>query len=180
VVSQPSPAPNLTLTDQFDHSQSLRTFRGQPIALTFLYTHCPDVCPLIAAKLHTVKQKLGADAQRTALLAVTVDPERDTIPRLREFSEQHQLMDEWFFLTGSRPDLASVWKAYGIVAQTVDANGIPTTPRADGQDQPPSDLIEHAAPVFLIDKHGYVRALLPTDFPVDDLVTDFKVLLTEP
>lgn len=180
IPSQASPAPNLTLTDQFEHPQSLRAFRGRPIAMTFLYTHCPDVCPLIAGKLHAAVQKLGADAQRTTLIAVTVDPERDTIPQIREYSQQHGLMNEWFFLTGTRPQLEAVWKAYGITAQTVAANGAPITPIAVVSDQSSPASIEHAAPVFLIDKRGNVRALLPTDFQIDDLVLDFKLLLDEP
>src|SRR5260370_39459994 len=47
------PAPDFRLNDQFRKPISLSPFQGQPGVLTFLYTHCPDVCPLTANKLHT-------------------------------------------------------------------------------------------------------------------------------
>ena len=179
IVSPPYEAPNFTLTDQFGHSQSLRNFRGRPIALTFIYTNCPDVCPLIAANMHAAYQRLGDDAPRTVLAAVTVDPRRDNIQQIRRFSEQHALTNEWFFFTGTSSELQQVWRSYGIEAQPVDASGKPVTPVA-GADTPTSpEVIEHSAPVFLIDKQLKVRALLPVDFTAATLVTDLKVLLAE-
>lgn len=179
LVSSPFEAPDFLLTDQFGHDQRLSTFRGRPIALTFVYTNCPDVCPLIAANMHAAYQRLGDDAPRIVLAAVTVDPRRDNVQQIRRFSEQHALTDEWFFFTGTSSALAQVWKAYGIYAQPVDASGKPITPVA-GADTPTSpETIEHSAPVYLIDKQLKVRALLPTDFTAADLVTDLKVLLAE-
>ena len=179
LVSPPFDAPNFTLTDQFGHSQSFRAFRGRPIALTFVYTNCPDVCPLIAANLHAAYQRLGDDAPRTVLAAVTVDPARDNIQQIRRFSEQHGLTDEWFFFTGTSSELQQVWQDYGVYAQPVDAGGKPITPLAGGDTPTSPEAIEHSAPVFLIDKRLKVRALLPVDFTVATLVTDLKVLLAE-
>src|SRR5690242_14255293 len=72
-----SPAPNFRLTDQFGKSVSLAQFRGKPVVLTFLYTHCPDICPLTAEHLHSTMLELGKDAQNVAILAVSTDPLRD-------------------------------------------------------------------------------------------------------
>jgi len=179
IVSNPFEAPDFTLTDQFEHDQRFGNFRGRPIALTFVYTNCPDVCPLIAANMHAAYQRLGDDAQRVALVAVTVDPERDNVAQIRRFSVQHGLLDEWLFLTSSRAQLEAVWKAYGIYSQYVDAKGNPITPPAGAESRPSPATIEHTAPVFLIDKHFKVRALLAVDFTASDLVTDFKILLAE-
>ena len=54
-----TPAPDFRLTDQFGKPISLSQFKGKPVILTFLYTHCPDQCPLTAEKLHAVMQNLG-------------------------------------------------------------------------------------------------------------------------
>src|SRR6185312_7662043 len=62
------PAPGFTLTDQCGKQVSLSPFKGKPVVVTFMYTHCPDVCPLIAEKLRTVMQGLGSDAQKVAIL----------------------------------------------------------------------------------------------------------------
>ena len=56
------PAPDFRLTDQFGQPVSLSQFRGHPVIVTFLYTHCPDVCPLIADKLHLSLVKLGSSS----------------------------------------------------------------------------------------------------------------------
>ncbi len=70
-----SPAPGFALTDQHGEQVTLADQRGKVTALTFLYTHCPDVCPLTAAQLRLVDEQLGADADHVALLAISVDPE---------------------------------------------------------------------------------------------------------
>ena len=159
------------------------TWQGQAgLSLTFLYTNCPDVCPLIAANLHESYKQLGDQAQNVGILAVTVDPVNDTVDQMRQFSDARGLTDEWSFMTGSPTALDSVWQAYGILAQPVDANGKPISAVAQKQAQglvpQPSD-IEHSAPVFLIDKSGALREMLPVDFTPATLVTDFKILLAE-
>src|SRR5206468_9646600 len=64
-----TPAPNFRLTDQFGKSISLSQFQGEPVILTFLYTHCPDACPLTAEKLHAAMQSLGSETQQVGVLA---------------------------------------------------------------------------------------------------------------
>lgn len=177
VVTDPQPAPDFTLGDQFGAAQTLSGYKSKPVALTFIYTNCPDVCPLISAHLHQTYQALGSQAAGVAIVAVTVDPERDDQARLRAFSDQIGLTQEWHFLTGSRPQLAAVWDAYGI-----DATKAHATASAQGKTQDPSaeaDLIEHSAPVFLIDKRGLVRAMLPVDVSAEDITRDLQVLLAE-
>lgn len=183
-LSDPYPAPDFTLTDQFNHPETLSSFRGRPVALTFIYTNCPDVCPLIASNMHAAYQQLGPDAQRVQLLAVTVDPERDTIPQIRQFSIEHGLLNEWLFMTGSRPELERVWTAYGIDSRPVDSQGRPLTPIPADTAQSSPEVIAHSAFIFLIDRRGEVRTLLsPTDFSAadvaTDLATDLRILLSE-
>src|SRR5207245_9916824 len=83
------PAPNFSLIDQSGKQVSLSHFKGKPVVLTFLYTHCPDVCPLTAEKLHTVMQNLGSNAQNVAVLAVSLDPKGDTPASVLNFSQVH-------------------------------------------------------------------------------------------
>jgi cytochrome oxidase Cu insertion factor (SCO1/SenC/PrrC family) len=78
VFDDRQPAPDFALTDHFGNPTSLSQFRGHPVALTFIYTHCPDVCPLIASNMHAAFGQFGGDASQVALLAVTVDPEKTT------------------------------------------------------------------------------------------------------
>jgi protein SCO1 len=176
------PAPDFTLTDQFGASDALSSFKGRPVALTFLYTNCPDVCPLIASNLHQTYKQLGNQAAEVGLVAVTVDPEHDSVDKVRQYSEQRGLTNQWLFLVGTRDQLAPVWRAYGITAQPDQPVAKPVSPaeqRAEqGVDPLPQD-VEHSAPIFLIDKRGALRAMLPVDATPDTLTTDLRVLVAE-
>ena len=68
------PAPAFSLHDQFGKVVTLAQFAGKPLVLTFMYTHCPDVCPIMAERLHSVMVGLGADAQQVGVVAISVDP----------------------------------------------------------------------------------------------------------
>ncbi|HEX9437222.1 MAG TPA: SCO family protein, partial [Candidatus Limnocylindria bacterium] len=85
-------APDFTLTDGRSGSTvSLASLRGSVVALAFLYTRCPDTCPLTAEHFRAAQQRLGADADRVRFVAVSVDPSGDTPASVRDFSASHRL-----------------------------------------------------------------------------------------
>jgi protein SCO1/2 len=157
---------DFSLIDQFGETRQLSDFRGKPVALAFLYTNCIDVCPLIAWNMGVAYDQLGSDADRIALLAVSVDPEHDTQAQIKTYSDQRQLTNKWHYLTGNRAVLESVWQKYGMQVQPA-------------QGGPAPNLVEHAAPTLLIDKRGFVRMALPYDFEAETLRDNLKVLLAE-
>src|SRR5579872_71069 len=116
-------APDFRLKDQFGKQVSLSQFKGQPTVVTFLYTHCPDICPLVADKLHTVVQSLGKDAPHVAILAVSMDPKGDTIPAALNFSKAHKLVNSWHFLVGTLNQLSPIWSSYTVDAQAATSSG---------------------------------------------------------
>src|SRR3989337_3080347 len=76
----PSPAPDFTLINQDGARVSLHQFRGRLVILTFIYTHCPDICPLTTAKLVQVQNELkksGWFGKKVVLLSMTFEPKRD-------------------------------------------------------------------------------------------------------
>jgi len=156
-------APDFRLKDQFGKQISLSQFRGHPTVVTFLYTHCPDVCPLVADKLHTVVQSLGKDAPRVAMLAVSMDPKGDTVSAALNFSRVHKLVNSWHFLVGTLNQLAPVWSSYTVDAQAATSAG----------------TVVHSTFVYLIDKEGRERVLLDNDFTPTQLTSDLKILLAE-
>jgi protein SCO1 len=152
-----------SLHDQFGKVVTLAQFAGKPIVLTFMYTRCPDVCPIMAERLHSVMVGLGADArQRVAMVAISVDPRGDTVATALNFSQAHHMVDYWHFLVGTQSELAPVWTAYAIDAQ----------PAA-------STVSMHTAILYVIDKQGRERALLDQDFTTGQLTGDLKTLLGE-
>lgn len=186
VINPPAPAANFTLHDQFDQPITLSSYRGKVVVLTFLYTNCPDACPLITQKLHQSYEMLGPDASKVAILAVTVDPERDTVPQVRAYSAEKDMLQKWHFLVGTMAEVQPVWAAYGASSArdtftadqaraTAVASGAPTpTPIPSG-----SYLVDHSAPTFVIDPSGNERAILDVDFSPADLVQDIRALLKQ-
>jgi protein SCO1/2 len=156
-----SPAPNFSLTDQFGKQVSLAEFKGKPVVLTFLYTNCPDQCPLTAEKLHATLQELGNAAPNVGVLAVSTDPARDTTSAALKFSQSHRMQDYWHYLVGPKSKLAPIWSAYSIYAQ------------------PEQQTVNHSLGLYVIDKQGHERVFLGNDFTPGQLAADLQVLLKE-
>ena len=158
------PAPDFTLTDGLTGATvTLSSFRGNVVALAFLYTRCPDVCPLTAEHFRRAQQELGTAADKVTFVAVSVDPDNDTPRNVQEFSSAHRLDRNWHFLIGQRAQLAAVWSAYGIRA--VPDEGKPT--------------VTHTDAIFLIDAKGRERVLLRTGAGAEELSKDLRILLNE-
>jgi protein SCO1/2 len=110
-------APDFALTDQTGKTVRLSEFRGQPVAVTFVYTRCPDAtaCPMTMAKF----AKLNAALTRKnlgRLLAVTVDPENDTPAVLADYAQKIGADPaRWKFLTGDARALARVAENFGVL-----------------------------------------------------------------
>jgi protein SCO1/2 len=131
-------APSFTLRDQRGAMVSPSDLRGRVIALTFLDTQCLNMCPLQASLLGTVQGDLGSGAQ-FSVVVVSVRPEADTPEAIAAFASSHGLRPGYYWLTGSKAQLASVWDSYGVGVQV--ANG---------------DLA-HSSIIYLIDRSGYER-----------------------
>lgn len=160
-------APDFRLNDQFGNAVSLSQFRGHPVVLTFLYTHCPDACPLTADKLHLALEKLGSKSADVGVLAVSTDPQGDDLAAAYHFSEVHHLLNQWHFLIGTKAQLAPIWSNYSVYA--APATPTPSSP----------GTVDHTVAVYLIDKQGHERVYLPQDFDPNVLASNLQILLNE-
>jgi protein SCO1 len=156
-----TPAPNFTLTDQTGQKISLSQFRGKAVVLTFMYTHCPDVCPLTAEHLHTTMQQLGSQAKDVAVVAVSTDPKRDDQAAALNFTKAHNMQDYWHYLIGSNKELSAVWSGYNIYAQAQQNN------------------VNHSMAVYVIDQQGKERTYFDTSFTPQQLTDTLKQLLNK-
>lgn len=171
VFTAPVPAYDFRLPDQDGRIVSLSTLRGRVVVLTFLYTHCPDVCPLIADSLHNAHQQLGDLAGRVAFVAVSVDPSGDTPAAVREFLITHRVQGELTYLRGSPAQLRPVWAHYYVGSDAKEVNR-----EAAAASAPPPQQVGHTAIVYVIDPQGKIDAFLPGNFDPKDLVTDLRLL----
>jgi protein SCO1 len=157
-------APDFTLTDGISgRSLTLSSLRGSVVAMAFLYTHCPDVCPLTASQFRAAQRALGADAGRVRFVAVSVDPAGDTPAAVQSFSAAHDLSTNWSYLIGARTQLQPVWSLYGVGAF----------------DAPTGMSVDHNDAIYVLDATGKEREILHSDVALKDFVADLRVLLAE-
>lgn len=171
----PMPAYTFGRLDQAGHRVTLTSFRGKAIALTFLYAHCPDVCPLIAEKMREAPRMLDASTEQVAFVAVSVDPRGDTPEAVRTFLAAHRVAHELVYLTGSFQALRPVWAHYYIGTGASRVNSA-----ASDESAPSPDLVTRNSMVHVIDPRGEIRPFLPGSFSPGDLVTDLRLLTSMP
>jgi protein SCO1 len=103
-------APPFTLIDHRGETVQLSDLRGKAVAMTFIFTNCPDVCPLIINRMSMAYEQVPDDKKDDiAMVAITVDPERDDRGSLQQYSESFQADPAgWKFLRGSTEEIESV------------------------------------------------------------------------
>ena len=160
----PRIAPEISWSDADGKALKLSLYRGKVVVLEFGFASCPEVCPVSLASLATARKMLGADASSVQVLFVTVDPERDSAAKLRDFLNN---FDSTFVgVTGTPGQLAAVRKDYGITA-TKHVYG-------KGKDDYSMD---HSSYLYFIDREGKLRALMPFGRPPKDIAHDLQLLL---
>jgi len=143
------PAPAFSLVDQHDQPVSLASLRGKTIALTFLDDTCTADCPIIAQEFRTADGLLGSDSHRVGLVAIDLNPRYISPDYLVAFDRQENLdnVPNWLYLTGSLPQLETVWRSFGVIAQY----------------SPGGAMIAHSEISYVIDANGHIRYILDTD-----------------
>jgi protein SCO1/2 len=90
------------------------------VLISFIYTNCPDICPLTTARIAQVEDKLGDMVGRDIFfVSLTVDPERDTPERLKEFATAFDAGPGWLFLTGKPEDIRLINSRLGDRSRTL-------------------------------------------------------------
>jgi protein SCO1/2 len=145
LVSPPTVAPQIVLHDQDGKLFKLSSLRGKAVFLTFVYAHCPDVCPLMMQALAAAKRSLP-DPAIMQIVAVSVDPKGDTPKVVKEFLRARELTGKAHWLLGTRAQLRPVWTSYNI-----EAKSVPETPA----------IIEHVSLIYGIDATGHIRVGYP-------------------
>ena len=169
VFDPPRLAPDFTLPSSNGSPVRLSASRGKVVLLGFGYTSCTNVCPITLATLKQASRKLGVQAGDLQVIYVTVDPKRDTPAVMRKYLTAFD--PRFIGGTGSEAQLAAVRKAYGITA--MDVMAIKGSMGADGS-------MTHSSFIYLIDRKGRLRALMPFGRSADDYVHDLRILLASP
>jgi protein SCO1 len=157
-----TPVHDFVLTDQENKRFQFANTRGKLVLATFIFTTCPDVCPLFTAKFVAIQRELKEKKRDDYwFLSITTDPEKDTPAALKAYATQYKVdFGHWSFLTGTPEQLARVWKAFGVNVRKTSG----------GQ-------IQHTALTTLIDREGIRRVNYWGDKWLEtEVVKDFSAL----
>jgi protein SCO1/2 len=154
-------APALALVNQSGQPLTLKDLQGKVVLLTFTYSSCGDVCPLITAAMVALQQHLmTTERPQVFFLSVTTQPEVDTPAVLHAYATRLGAdLASWAFVTGRPQAIQEVWQAFGLTVKR----------RAKGG-------VDHPAWTFLIDREGlvqyrYLGSLLEGETILEDMRT---------
>jgi cytochrome oxidase Cu insertion factor (SCO1/SenC/PrrC family) len=175
--------------------------KGRVVVITFIYTHCTDLCPFITLKVKSARDLLGTDADKAVFVAVTTDPERDTQSVISAYSRAAGLYDSWSFVTGPLADVKQVWFNYGVGVD-IEKKLADSPPGKTGtmSDEPeptqglsPSEVglahtiedafgggydVSHSAPFWIIDRAGKIRASMDADALPSEIAGNLRALMS--
>jgi protein SCO1/2 len=155
-------APDFSLRGSDGTELKIGRYRGKVVLLAFGYTSCTAVCPITLSVLASARKKLAAAADQVQVLYITVDPERDNAERMRKFLTAFD--PSFVGGTGTPQQLAAVRADYGISV-------------GDKVPIPGGYALNHSSYIYLIDRAGSLRALMPYGHGADDFVHDVRILL---
>jgi protein SCO1 len=154
---------SLKLPDFDGKVRTLADFRGKLVVVDFGYTQCPDVCPTTLHDYAEAMKKLGPDASQVQFLFVTVDPRRDTSKLLKEYVPAFD--PRFLALRGDAEATERVTKDFKVYAQERPGK------------TPESYTVDHSSQVFVFDREGRLRLMLPAATAPADIASDLRVLL---
>lgn len=163
VIQSGSRAPTVELDGPGGEPVALSDFEDKVVVMYFGYTFCPDVCPITLAKIARATDALGDKADDVQVVMITVDPERDTIEVLEEYTTA---FDPTFIgLTGDPADIDRIATTYGVYYQANDSTS------AAGY------LVDHTSTVMVVDRSGELKLVIPFDATDEQVAADLAYLV---
>ena len=138
-------------------------YRGKVVLMSFGFTNCAAVCPTTLATLAQARKELGVAAEGMQVIFVTVDPERDDAARMKLYLAAFD--PSFVGASGTAESLAAVRRSYGVSATKV----------ATGS----SYAVDHTSSIFVIDREGRLRGMMPYGRSANDFVHDLRILLAK-
>ncbi|HWX97959.1 MAG TPA: SCO family protein [Solirubrobacteraceae bacterium] len=155
-------APPLALHNYLGQPVDIRSYQGEVVLVTFLYTHCPDVCPLIASNLRVAQNLMPAAVRsKLAIIVVSVDPKGDTPKAVAAFLARHQVTGRMQYLVGSARELGPVWQAWGVGSE---------------RDATKPEFINHSGLVYGITGSGKRLTIYASNFQPAEIAHDVPLL----
>jgi protein SCO1 len=162
LLSPVAQAPPLALHSYLGQPVNIDSYRGKAVLVTFLYTNCPDICPLITSNLRVALNLMGpAEASKVQIIAVSVDPRGDTPKAVGAFLARHEMTGRMQYLIGSAQELARVWQAWGVGSE---------------RDAQQPQFINHSGLIYGITASGKRETIYAATFQPAEIVHDVPLL----
>ena len=144
-----------SLIDQRGNAFSLESFRGHPVAITFVSARCTDACPLIDAQIAQAADLAKRRRSRMRFVTLTLDPHNDRVAQMRTLADEfHADPAYWRVATGSVRAIRALMRDFGVETQD-DGHGYPEA---------------HTTFVYVIDSSGRLtQTILPSSHLSDTL-----------
>jgi protein SCO1/2 len=153
------------LPDADGKERTLADFKGKVVVVFFGYTQCPDACPTTMAELAQVKKLLGKDSPRVQVVFISVDPDRDTGPLLRNYMQSFG--SDFIGLRGDATQVKAVAREFKVFYEKVPGT------------KPDNYTIDHTAGTYVFDPQGRIRLFGRNGMEPEQLAADVKALLDE-
>ena len=160
--------PEFSFTNQDGKTITRRDFDNKVTVVDFFFTTCPGICKKLTSGLSQVQEAFRKDDQ-VALLSHSVTPEKDSVPVLRAYAEEHgALSGKWQFVTGDRAAIYKIARTAYFADEDL------------GWKQDSSTFL-HTENVLLIDKHHHIRGVYKGTIALQiaELIGDIKKLELE-
>jgi protein SCO1 len=162
LLSPATTAPSLALRNYLGEPVNIDSYRGKAVLVTFIYTHCPDICPLITSNLRVAQNLMAkAVASKVQIIAVSVDPRGDTQKAVAAFLARHEMTGRMQYLVGSTRELAAAWKAWGVGSE---------------RDAKQPQFINHSGLIYGITASGKRLTLYAANFQPSEIAHDVPLL----
>ncbi|WP_281638200.1 SCO family protein [Flavobacterium marginilacus] len=157
---------DFSFIDQDSAIVTNKTFRNKIYVADFIFLSCPTICPKMNTELNLVYTAFK-DNPEVGFLSHTIDPERDSIKRLKEYTIAKGLNKNWHFVTGNKDSI------YSIATKSYFATAYKDSKEPGGY--------VHSGGFLLIDKNRFIRGVYDGTNPQETqrLINDIKILLKE-
>jgi protein SCO1/2 len=135
---------------------NLSDYEGQVLVVSFIYSRCPDVCPVVSSNLRWVSQELAEDyGTNFSIISITVDPWWDSRNVLAQYAGNRNL--SWPHLTGDVVVLEPIWETFHVGLQTYENTTYENDPSNTSGRHHPDYLVNHSTSTIIIDKNHQQR-----------------------
>ncbi len=144
---------------------------GHITAMGFIYTNCPDICPMTTHNMYLTEKKLREEGIKDVkFVALSFDPDRDSPEVLKKFADIRELdFNSWTLLTGEKTTVNELMKRFDVKAIKTDEN-------IDEEGNPEYSMM-HTDRISLIDKNGILRKNYKgSTLNIEELIKDIKTL----